>query len=289
MLSYRHAFHAGNHADILKHLAWLGVISHLKRKTKPFVLFDTHAGAGQYALNSEQAQLNREYDSGIARLDKVKPASALLTDYMAIVQPMIESGIYPGSPGLAARAMRAQDAAHMMELHPAEFPALQSNLASFTATQEQNGNVHLHHRDGLEGLVAMTPPKPNRGAILIDPPYEVKDEYRQVTNTLKTVFQRWQNAQAVVWYPLLSDRAIEKAKLCQDMVKAVADLGKNCFIAELTVAENTHDAGMYGSGVCIVNPAWQLDEHLTQAMKEACLAIGPDARFSLQWLKQESS
>ncbi|MBD3584503.1 23S rRNA (adenine(2030)-N(6))-methyltransferase RlmJ [Salinimonas sp. HHU 13199] len=289
MLSYRHAFHAGNHADVLKHLAWLGVISHLKRKTKPFVLFDTHAGAGQYALDSEQAMLNREYDSGIARLDDVEPASALLSDYMAIVQPMMEAGIYPGSPGLAARAMRAQDAAHMMELHPAEFPALQSNLASFGSSHGQNGSIHLHHRDGLEGLIAMTPPTPNRGAILIDPPYEVKDEYGQVKTTLTTVLQRWQNAQAVVWYPLLSERAKEKAGLCQEMVQDIAKLGKNCFKAELTVTENTPDAGMYGSGVCIINPAWQLDEHLTQAMKEACLAIGPDARFSLQWLKQEAS
>ena len=289
MLSYRHAFHAGNHADILKHLAWLGVISHLKRKTKPFVVFDTHAGAGQYALNSDQAQLNREYDSGITRLKNVQPASALLSDYMSVVTPMIEAGIYPGSPGLTARTMRGQDAAHMMELHSSEFPALQTNLASFTTAQNQSGSIHLHHRDGLEGLVAMTPPTPNRGAILIDPPYEVKDEYKQVADTLKAVFQRWQNAQVVVWYPLLSERAKEKAELCLNMVHDISALGKNCFKAELTITENTHDAGMYGSGVCIINPAWQLDEHLTQSMKEVCKAMGPEAGFSLEWLKQEEA
>ncbi|WP_018981735.1 23S rRNA (adenine(2030)-N(6))-methyltransferase RlmJ [Salinimonas chungwhensis] len=289
MLSYRHAFHAGNHADILKHLTWLGVISHLKQKTKPFVVFDTHAGAGEYPLSSEQALMNREFDSGIARLENLTPASALLNDYQTIVNPLWQAGIYPGSPVITTMAMRGQDTAHMMELHPTEFPALQKNMSEQNKQTPTSANVHLHYRDGFEALIALTPPTPNRGAVLIDPPYEQKSEYEKVTQSVDAMFRRWHNAQVVLWYPLLSDRAKDKVLACQTMINSVSKLGKTCFSAELTVAPNTYDAGMYGSGVCVVNPSWQLDEHLTQAMKEVCKAMGESTHFSLNWLKHENS
>lgn len=283
MLSYRHAFHAGNHADILKHLSWLGVLQHLKQKAKPFVVFDTHAGAGQYPLSSEQAQLNKEYETGMAGLNSVKQASGLLGDYLAYSQPIWQQNIYPGSPQLTALALRDTDSLHCMELHPSEIGPLQEVMK-----QHRNPNLHVHHRDGLEGLVALTPPVPNRGAVLIDPPYEQLKEYQAVTNTLQQMYRRWANAQTVVWYPLLSERAKGKAQACQQMLDEISQLGKQCFTAELTVCDNTPDAGMYGSGVCIINPAWQLDAQISEAMDTVCQALGGDARFTLSWLKQEA-
>lgn len=283
MLSYRHAFHAGNHADILKHLCWLGVIQHLKQKTKPFVLFDTHAGAGEYPLNEDFASQNKEYDTGMTRLLNTQAVSPLLDDYLTLSRPFWQQQIYPGSPRLMAEALREQDHAHVMELHPTEIDNLQRCMRRL-----HNEAIHVHHRDGLEGLIALTPPNPNRGAVLIDPPYEQKKEYTQVADTAAKVYSRWQNAQMVIWYPLLSGRAEEKAQACQSMLETASQLGKNAFCAELTVAENTHDAGMYGSGVLVINPAWQLDEQLTQAMKEVAGQLGPQADFSLRWLKTES-
>lgn len=284
MLSYRHAFHAGNHADILKHIAWLGVIQHLKRKTKPFVLFDTHAGAGEYPLSAQQTQLNQEYTSGMSALDGIHAVSALLQDYLSFNQPIWDAGVYPGSPRLLADAIRAQDEAHLMELHPAEIAPLQQCIYN-----SGHAGIHVHHRDGLEGLIAMTPPTPNRGAVLIDPPYEQIAEYQTVSQAVDKMLQRWANAQVVVWYPLLSERAADKASACLQMLDTLAGMGKTCFTAQLTVADNTYDAGMYGSGVCIINPAWQLDEHITQAMKEVTGYLSGSASFSLDWLKQEAS
>lgn len=283
MLSYRHAFHAGNHADILKHLAWLGVITHLKRKAKPFVLFDTHAGAGEYPLNSDFSQQNKEYLSGMTPLQGVTAHSSLLNQYLHVNQPIWQENIYPGSPRLLCQAIRAQDKAHLMELHPAEIDSLQ-----YCVSSHAEGQVAVHHRDGLQGLIAMTPPTPNRGAVLIDPPYEQIQEYDQVSDTVKKVLRRWANAQIVVWYPLLSERAETKAHACQTMIETIADAGKSCFTAQLTVAENTYDAGMFGSGVCVINPAFQLDENLTDAMGEVCGFLGAQAEYSLQWRKKDN-
>jgi len=284
VLSYRHAFHAGNHADILKHLAWLGVISHLKRKPKPFVLFDTHAGGGEYPLSADYSQQNKEYLTGMSPLQGASAQNTLLDEYLKLNQPIWNNDIYPGSPRLLCEALRTQDHAHLMELHPAEIDSLQQCVA-----RHGNARIAVHHRNGLEGLVAMTPPKPNRGAVLIDPPYEQIDEYPQVADNTAKVLQRWANGQIVVWYPLLSERAAPKARACQTMLETLAAAGKTCFTAELVVAENTHDAGMYGSGVCIINPAFQLDEHLSEAMQEVCKLMGSHARFSLTWRKTEAS
>ena len=284
MLSYKHAFHAGNHADVIKHMCWLGVIDYLKKKEKPFTLFDTHSGAGCYPLNSEQTQKNREYESGINPLADVQPQSPLLKAYLAVMASYWQQQQYPGSPLLATRALRPQDSAHLMELHPSEADILMEVIRGVGA-----GNAHVHHRDGLEGLIAMTPPNPNRGAVLIDPPYERFDEYREVRETVLKLFRRWQNAQLVLWYPLLSARADKKSGASEAMVEALADAGKTAFIAELYVDDKANDSGMYGSGVLVVNPPWQLDVQLETALQEVCEHLGSHASSKLSWLKSEHS
>ena len=283
VLSYKHAFHAGNHADVIKHMCWLGVINYLKKKEKPFTLFDTHSGAGCYPLNSEQTQKNREYESGIDPLANVQPNAELLKMYLDAMDFYWQQPQYPGSPLIATRALRPQDSAHYMELHPNEADILNDVIRGVGM-----GNAHVHHRDGLEGLIAMTPPNPNRGAVLIDPPYERFDEYREVKEAVTKLFRRWQNAQLVLWYPLLSARADKKSGASEDMIEALAGMSKTAFSAELHIDKKENDTGMYGSGVLVMNPPWQLDVQLDAALQEVCGHLGPNAISKIRWLKQES-
>ena len=296
MLSYQHAFHAGNHADVIKHLCWIGVINSLKKKEKPFTLFDTHAGAGVYDLTDAMSAKNKEYETGISRLTsedfKVQKAKAalpvLLEDYLALCEPFLADNAYPGSPTISVKAKRESDFLHLMELHPGEFEKLERNIAKIRAR-----NNHVHKRDGYEGLRALTPPKPNRGAILIDPPYERASEYSDVIKGVEQVFKRWQQAQIVVWYPLLSERAGAKHGASEIMCEKLAQLGKPCFKAEICVAENTPDAGMYGSGVFVLNPPWQLDAQLEKALdcvvsRLGSIEEGINARARVTWVIEDN-
>jgi len=296
VLSYQHAFHAGNHADVIKHLCWIGVINSLKKKEKPFTLFDTHAGAGVYDLTDAMSAKNKEYETGISRLTsegfKVQNAKAalpvLLEDYLALCEPFLSGNTYPGSPIISVKAKRESDLLHLMELHPGEFEKLERNIAKIRAR-----NNHVHKRDGYEGLRALTPPKPNRGAILIDPPYERASEYSDVIKGVEQVFKRWQQAQIVVWYPLLSERAGAKHGASEIMCEKLAQLGKPCFKAEICVAENTPDAGMYGSGVFVLNPPWQLDAQLEKALDYVVSRLGSvdegiNARARVTWVIEDS-
>lgn len=296
MLSYQHAFHAGNHADVIKHLCWIGVINSLKKKEKPFTLFDTHAGAGVYDLTDAMSAKNKEYETGISRLTsegfKVQNAKAalpvLLEDYLALCEPFLSGNTYPGSPIISVKAKRESDLLHLMELHPGEFEKLERNIAKIRAR-----NNHVHKRDGYEGLRALTPPKPNRGAILIDPPYERASEYSDVIKGVEQVFKRWQQAQIVVWYPLLSERAGAKHGASEIMCEKLAQLGKPCFKAEICVAENTPDAGMYGSGVFVLNPPWQLDAQLEKALDYVVSRLGSEdeginARARVTWVIEDN-
>ncbi len=283
MLSYQHAFHAGNHADVIKHLCWMGVINSLKKKDKAFTLYDTHAGAGSYNLNDTMSAKNKEYESGIARLVQHGAKSPLLREYLNLCQPFLSSHHYPGSPALSAMAKRESDTLHAMELHPAEFEKLEVNLNKINKI-----HCHAHKRDGFEGLKALTPPKPNRGAILIDPPYEREVEYQDVVKCIDQVLKRWQQAQIIVWYPLLSMRAGHKHGASERMCAKLAELERPCFKAEICVSENTPDAGMYGSGVMVINPPWQLDEQLSDALDEVIPLMGAQAKINITWVNQDN-
>lgn len=283
VLSYQHAFHAGNHADVIKHLCWLGVINSLKKKDKPFTLYDSHAGAGTYDLTGEMAGKNQEFLSGISAISNITPTSDLLSCYLTRCKTFLASNSYPGSPAISATEKRRGDQLHLMELHPAEYVKLEQNIKQLRVE-----NVRVHKRDGYEGLRALTPPKPNRGAVLIDPPYERLVEYKDVVKGVENILKRWQQAQIVVWYPLLSARAGAKHGASEQMVEQLTTLDRPCFKAEICVSDDEHDAGMYGSGVLVLNPPWQLDDQLSLALSEAVEHMGVNATSRLVWLNEDA-
>lgn len=284
MLSYKHAFHAGNHADVIKHLGWLAVIEYLRKKNKPFTLFDTHAGAGLYLLDDAEATKNHEYQTGITRVFENPAEDALLKKYQLLCEAFYQEKKYPGSPVIAAQMLREGDHLNAMELHPAEVPKLTAALK-----RQSLGEVHVHHRDGLEGLSALTPPQPARGAVLIDPPYELSSEYDAVVSAVNTTLKRWAQAQIVIWYPLLSDRAGQKSGRSERMVDQLAESGKTAFTAELHVADKALDTGMYGSGLLFINPSWQLDVQLSDSLSALASSMGDGVRVAVDWRKQESA
>lgn len=280
VLSYQHGYHAGNHADLIKHLCWVNTIQKLKKKNKPFVLFDTHAGAGSYALTSEQSSKNQEYLTGISPVMAVESDDPLVTDYQNIMQPFWQNQQYPGSPCIAKSLLREQDHFHIMELHPGEFGLLKQNMKRCHG----EGAVHIHHRDGFEGLLAMTPPTPNRGAVLIDPPYEQKQEYAAVVKNVEAMMKRWSNAQVLIWYPLLSERAGAKSGASEQMCEQLANTATNVVNIQLRVDAKENDSGMYGSGMLVLNPAWELDLDVVAALNSVTRELGKETSVRVDWL-----
>ncbi|MCV2884131.1 23S rRNA (adenine(2030)-N(6))-methyltransferase RlmJ [Aestuariibacter sp. AA17] len=280
MLSYRHSFHAGNHGDVLKHLCQILLLDKLATKAKPYVYIDTHSGRGLYSFDSEQALKTREFDSGITRLMAATTHSPALNRYKSVVAPFYEQNEYPGSPALALSQLREQDSGILMELHSDEIHHLKR--------LQRHERVAIHHRDGFEGVVALTPPNPKRGLVLIDPPYEQASEYGTLFDALSDAIARWQTGVYAIWYPLLSVRAKEKAGMSEALVEKLPSLPvKSVLDIRLSVCENHENAGMFGSGMVIINAPWQFDEHIYPALEELTplLATDSGANFSINWLK----
>ena len=292
MLSYQHAFHAGNHADVLKHITLIAILQKLNQKAKPYFVLDTHAGAGMYDLSNAPSKADATaFDqllNAFERCDGQGSQSAALSDYVKLIKQLYAKSIYPGSPMLLSSFAREQDNVHANELSAVMFAELEDNLSVKVGFGVSGTKVQVHQRDAFELIKAMTPPKPNRGAILIDPPYERASEYNDVLKGIKDVFKRWQQAQIVVWYPLLSARAGAKHGASERMLEQLTELGRPCFKAEICIAENEHDAGMYGSGVLVLNPPWQLDQQLSSALLEAVEHMGPVALTNLTWLNKDA-
>ena len=259
MLSYRHAFHAGNHADVLKHLIEVQLLRYLTQKDKPFWYVDTHAGAGCYALDSEHAAKNAEFEGGIARLWLRNDLPAPLAEYVQLVKRFNPDGqlkLYPGSPLLALELLREQDRMRLFELHPSDIKLLQENLA------EQDVRVLIQPADGFGALKALLPPPPRRALVLIDPPYEDKQDYRHVISALREGVKRFANGIYAVWYPQLQ-RA--EARHLPGQLKRLPV--KSWLNVALSVQKPGDDGfGMYGSGMFIINPPWLLHGVLQELM-----------------------
>lgn len=276
MLSYRHAFHAGNHADILKHAVISLLIDQLKQKDKPFCYLDTHSGGGCYDLTGEWANKKAEYLDGIARLWPQRDKWPALKSYLDCVTAL-NSGdklhYYPGSPEIARSLLREQDRLILMELHNNEIDILRQHM-------HRDKRVALHHRDGFEGLVALTPPTPRRGLALIDPPYELKEDYERVVKTLAKAWKRWSVGIYAVWYPLLG----KEADRSQYMLRECEKLGIPMLTAELSVQAQSPTWGMHGSGMTIFNPPWQFEQQLEKLLPELCslLALTPQASWTIK-------
>jgi len=269
MLSYRHAFHAGNHADVLKHFVEVQLLRYLAQKDKPFWYIDTHAGAGCYALDSGYAAQNAEYESGIARLWLRDDLPAPLAEYVGLVKRLNPDGqlkLYPGSPLVALGLLREQDRMRLFELHSSDSEILRENFAGHEA------QVLIQAADGFGALKALLPPPPRRALVLIDPPYEDKQDYRHVTAALLEGLQRFANGIYAVWYPQLQ-RA--EARQLPEQLKQLPV--KSWLHVALSVQTPSEDGfGMHGSGMFIVNPPWTLHGVLQEVMPYLVRHLGQD-------------
>ncbi|MGE5621968.1 MAG: 23S rRNA (adenine(2030)-N(6))-methyltransferase RlmJ, partial [Bacillota bacterium] len=214
MLSYRHAFHAGNHADVLKHTVLIQLLRYLGQKDTAYMYIDTHAGAGMYELDTGYAAKSAEYETGIAKLWERTDLPPALAEYVQLVKGMNPSGkmrYYPGSPYCADRILREQDRVRLFELHPSDAKILEENFRKLEAHAVAQGRrpavrgkrVMIQKGDGFTGLKALLPPPSRRGLVLIDPPYEVKGDYRKVKDTLEDALKRFATGTYAVWYPVL--------------------------------------------------------------------------------------
>jgi 23S rRNA (adenine2030-N6)-methyltransferase len=277
MLSYRHAFHAGNHADVLKHYVFSLVLDYFNQKDKPYWVVDTHAGAGMYALGDAYAQKNAEFENGITRLFAAKDLPESLENFVKIIKNFNENNaldFYPGSPKIAESLLRSDDKLRLFELHPSDCKLLIENFSG------KGKQTKIELLDGFAGIKACLPPPSKRAVILIDPPYELKEDYQRVVDCVKDSLNRFATGTYMVWYPLLQrDEPL-------DMGYALKAMQANNWLdISLSVATANADGfGMFGSGMFIINPPWTLPKMLEEAMPilRDLLALDSGASFTLQ-------
>jgi len=260
MLSYRHGFHAGNHADVLKHFILVQLLGYLLQKDKALWYIDTHAGAAQYALTGSTALKNSEFETGIGRLWGNRSLPKTLDGYITQVRRANPDAkklrTYPGSPQIALQMLRPQDRLRLFEKHSTEIRILQQNLAG------EVRRAIAYAGDGFDGLKAMLPPPSRRGLVLIDPSYEDKTDYKRTKQTLVDALVRFATGTYAIWYPLVQRR--ESRALPNSLKLAGAD---EWLHVSLTVkAPATDGYGLHGSGMFVVNPPWTLVETLRQTM-----------------------
>ncbi len=277
MLSYRHAFHAGNHADVIKHLTLVLCCEHLCKKDKGFSYVDTHAGAGMYDLKSNNALKNSEHLEGISALANLSKTPKVFSSYLKLIEQAKKhkADAYPGSPWFAVQALRQQDQAALFEMHPKDFGLLSSLFSG-------NRRVKVKQADGYQSLKSLFPPPSRRALTLIDPPYEQEKEYQLVIQILKDGISRFNTGTYIVWYPLINRPNSGKDKASEKMLRQI----KNLFPQEQLHAQFMLDKsmkGMYGSGLAIINPPWGLKEQLQEALSFLCsIETSEKRQFSLE-------
>jgi 23S rRNA (adenine2030-N6)-methyltransferase len=277
MLSYRHAFHAGNHADVLKHYVFSLVLDYFNQKDKPYWVIDTHAGAGMYALKSDFAKKNAEFESGIARLFAAKNLPESLRNYVEIIKKYNENKrleFYPGSPKIAEDFLRADDKMRLFELHPSDCKLLIENFSG------KSRQTKIEMQDGFAGIKACLPPPTKRAVVLIDPPYELKEDYLRVLDCIKDSLKRFATGTYLVWYPVL--QRPEPA----EMIKQLLALNSDFLQVEMCVQAPSVDGyGMHGSGMFIMNPPYTLPKILEETIPilTQLLAIDESADFKINY------
>lgn len=257
MLSYQHGYHAGNFADVLKHIVLNRLLNYLTQKDKPLFYLETHSGKGLYDLRDKQAEKTGEYKQGIQLLwpDKNK-LPAHFSDYInTIISINTKDTLryYPGSPYIALHLLRSIDRAYLCELHPAEFAALKT-------MSHASRKVHFSNTDGMASLTALVPPPEKRGLIFIDPSYEIKEEYKTIPQALKQAFEKFGNGVFCLWYPIVDKR------LTEQLLRRLQGIGgKNALRIEFSLTSKPSE-GMAGSGLWIINPPYTL----ANEMKVVC-------------------
>lgn len=266
-MNYRHHYHAGNFADVMKHVLLIELLHRLGQKDKPYRYLDSHSGAGLYDLSRAPAQKTGEYLDGIHRLMQLsvseqKSAPAAVQTYLRDTAQLREQrgkGWYAGSPWLAVQHLREGDSAALLELHPEVFDELRHNLSS----EVRQRKVHLHQRDAYEGLPALLPPPEKRGLVLIDPPYEAeRKDFPQLVELLQRLHQRWSSGVYAVWYPI-KDRA-----LIDRFEKKMQKTGiRRQLVCELCPWPDDVPAGLNGCGLLIINPPYQFAEEADRILQ----------------------
>ena len=265
MLSYRHSFHAGNFADVLKHIILIKILVYLGKKDKPFCCIDTHAGPGDYALNEDYALKNREFENGIAKLWQRDDLPESVANYVNFIKKFNNAnGLsrYPGSPLIIKQFLRNKDRLFLHELHSTEIQLL-------NAAVSRDRRIKVFHADGLKNGVGLLPPNEYRGMVLIDPSYEIKSDYNLVIETLIQMHKRFATGTYVLWYPV-----VERNRN-QQLERAIKTSGiKNVQLFELGIKTDTYEQGMTASGMIVINPPWTLAAEMQQTLPWLAEALG---------------
>ncbi|MDC9603731.1 23S rRNA (adenine(2030)-N(6))-methyltransferase RlmJ [Xenorhabdus griffiniae] len=280
MLSYRHSFHAGNHADVLKHVVQSLIIESLKIKEKPFLYLDTHSGAGRYHLSGEHAERTGEYLEGIARIwqrDDIPEELAAYMDAVKALNPQGTLRYYPGSPLIASHLLREHDELNLSELHPSDFPLLRTEFS-------RDRRARVLREDGFQQLKSKLPPKSRRGFVLIDPPYELKSDYLNVVQGIQEGYKRFATGTYALWYPVVLRQQIKR------LVKGLEATGiRKILQIELGVRPDSDQRGMTASGMIVINPPWKLEQQMKVVLPWLHQVLVPEGtgHTSVEWIVPE--
>ncbi len=256
MLSYRHGYHAGNAADVLKHFILLYVLDYVKKKDKNFIFIDSHAGAGKYSISDPYMQKNKEYLQGIEKIFKINNDDIFLKNYLDLIKSINSNSdlkTYPGSCYLAAKSLIIYDKLHFIELHPTEFSNLKKNF-------ENDSRIIIENEDSYKRLNKLLPPKEKRAVVLIDPSYELKDEYEKVSNMLSDCYKKFPLGVYIVWYPVLNNKKSESFVL-----NILKENYKN--LSHIEIITNSSNDGIQGSGLFIINCPWSIEKDIKKSLE----------------------
>lgn len=271
-MNYRHSFHAGNFADVVKHLALVSALAHLKKKEKPFVVIDTHGGRGVYDLASREAKRTAEHEGGIGRLAKLKEHEGALGTYLQLAR----GDHYPGSPLISAKMLRPQDRLVVVEKHKDEFAELHTVLRPFERARVVEG-------DGYEKLIALLPPPERRGLVLIDPPYEDDKEFQRAAQVLAQACRRFATGVYMLWFPIKSKAAADA--FCGEIANTGIDKLLRIDVetkAPPKAGKDDDKTRLTNAGLLIVNPPFGLDADMRAAAQ--IIAPAMDAKIEVDWL-----
>lgn len=280
MLSYRHGFHAGNFADVLKHVVVNRCLNAQNKKDKPYCYIETHAGAGRYDLGGRMASKNAEHQDGIARLWQCDDLPEVLLPYLNVVRTLNASGAlrwYPGSPLIARAMLRPQDRMVLCELHPTDIVQLKELFA-------RDRQVKVYHRDGYAALKALLPPVERRGLVLSDPAFEMRGERARLVDALQLGVGKWPTGTFALWHPI-QERAVADGLYRQLKATGIPKI----LLAELCVLPDAASKPMKGSGMILINPPWQIDGELEVILPWLWHVLAPEGRggWRIEWLTPE--
>lgn len=267
-MNYRHSYHAGNFADVFKHVILVELILALQHKPKAFCYLDTHAGAGYYDLATETAQKTREFESGISKLWQQQAVPDYLNHYWSLIttanQQQTQLRYYPGSPRMVRPLLRAEDRMVLTELHPEEAAELKREFRG-------DKQVAVHQLDGYQALKAFLPPSERRGLVFMDPPFEQTDEFDRIVAQVAMALTRWSSGIYAIWFPIKDRQRVTK------FYQALANSsGKPVLLAEFAIFPEDSPVGLNACGMVIINPPWQIEAKLTVVLQTLWQILSPD-------------